>query len=44
MYKYQCKSRFPILICLDNTIIEIYPGQEIALENKISHRNLVLVK
>ena len=44
MPMYKVKSRFPILICHQDTIMELYPGQEVNIELEIDHPNLTLVE
>ena len=44
MFKYRSRCRFTILIALQNSIIEIYPGQEISIDEKIDYPSLELIE
>ena len=42
MFTYICRSRFPMLICTDIEILEVYPNQIITSDIPINYPNLVL--
>jgi len=44
MFKYKSRCRFTILIALKNSIIEIYPGQEITIDESIDYPSLELIE
>ena len=43
MFKYKSRCRFTILIALRNRILEIHPGQELTLEDRIDYPSLELI-
>jgi hypothetical protein len=43
-YKYRSTSRFPVLIILDDTFVEVRPNQIIESETQLKNSNLKLIE
>ena len=43
-YKYRSTSRFPVLIILDDTFVEVRPNQVIESETQLKNSNLKLIE